>query len=224
MTQKKLISYLEIMLGAGMTAAAFGLIVLPLGFAAGGVTGLSVLLHKIIPLPVSTIVLILNIALFVLGWCCAGREFALKTLLVSLLFPLLLEFFQKCSMLSALTTAPLASAILAGITLGFGGGLILRGNGSSGGFDILGIVLHRKLGVSVSLVMYVCDCTIILTQAVSSGIRMTAYGVLVILISSLTIHCLLTHPSPTWIKTVRKAHSSYDSFQNQKNTSHARKA
>lgn len=207
MTQKKLISYLEIALGAGMTAAAFGLIVLPQGFAAGGVTGLSVLLRSIVPLPVSTIVLMLNIALFTLGWSCAGREFALKTLIVSLLFPLLLEFFQKCSTPSVLTTVPFASALLAGITLGLGSGLILHGNGSSGGFDILGIVLHQKLGIPVSLVIYMCDCTIILTQAVSSGILMTVYGVLVILISSLTIHCVLTHPNPARIKAARKLHS-----------------
>lgn len=207
MTQKKLISYLEIALGAGMTAAAFGLIVLPQGFAAGGVTGLSVLLRSIVPLPVSTIVLMLNIALFTLGWCCAGREFALKTLIVSLLFPLLLEFFQTCGTPSVLTTVPFASALFAGITLGLGSGLILHGNGSSGGFDILGIVLHQKLGIPVSLVIYMCDCTIILTQAVSSGILMTVYGVLVILISSLTIHCVLTHPNPARIKAARKLHS-----------------
>ena len=69
---EKLRSYLMIALGAALTAAAFGLIVLPQGMAAGGITGLSVLLGRALPLPVSAIVFALNAGLFLLGW--AGVE------------------------------------------------------------------------------------------------------------------------------------------------------
>jgi len=67
-------------LGSCLTASAFGLIILPLEFAAGGVTGFSVLLGKIIPLPVSAIVLVVNLTLFVLGWFLVGKGFVLKTI------------------------------------------------------------------------------------------------------------------------------------------------
>ena len=60
-------SYLMIALGTALTAAAFGLIVLPQGLAAGGITGLSVLLSRVMPLPVSAIVFVLNAGLFLLG-------------------------------------------------------------------------------------------------------------------------------------------------------------
>ena len=90
---EKMRSYLMIALGTALTAAAFGLIVLPQGLAAGGITGLSVLLSRVMPLPVSAIVFVLNAGLFLLGWACVGRDFAFKTLLVSLLFPVLLELF-----------------------------------------------------------------------------------------------------------------------------------
>lgn len=189
----KMYSYLEIIIGAALTAAAFGLIVLPQGFVAGGVTGLSVLLGKVIPIPVSAIVLILNIVLFAMGWIFLGREFALKTLIVSLLFPVLLDLFQRSSALTVLAEDALLSSILAGGMLGFGTGMVLRGNGSCGGFDILGMVLKKKLGIPVSLVMYVCDCTVILTQTVTNGVLMTVYGVLVILIATLTVNRVLTN-------------------------------
>ena len=65
---EKLRSYLMIALGAALTAAAFGLIVLPQGMAAGGITGLSVLIGRALPLPVSAIVFALNAGLFLLGW------------------------------------------------------------------------------------------------------------------------------------------------------------
>ena len=186
-------SYLMIALGTALTAAAFGLIVLPQGLAAGGITGLSVLLSRVMPLPVSAIVFVLNAGLFLLGWACVGRDFAFKTLLVSLLFPVLLELFQRLDLLAELSADPLISSLLAGGILGFGTGLVLLGNGSCGGFDILGVVLNKKLGVPVSLVMFLCDGAVLIAQAMKLGILNTVYGVLVILVSSFTINRVLTN-------------------------------
>lgn len=186
-------SYLMIALGTALTAAAFGLIVLPQGLAAGGITGLSVLLSRVMPLPVSAIVFVLNAGLFLLGWACVGRDFAFKTLLVSLLFPVLVELFQRLDILTELSADPLISSLLAGGMLGFGTGLVLLGNGSCGGFDILGVVLNKKLGVPVSLVMFLCDGAVLIAQALKLGILNTVYGVLVILVSSFTINRVLTN-------------------------------
>ena len=186
-------SYLMIALGTALTAAAFGLIVLPQGLAAGGITGLSVLLSRVMPLPVSAIVFVLNAGLFLLGWALVGRDFAFKTLLVSLLFPVLLELFQRLDLLAELSADPLISSLLAGGMLGFGTGLVLLGNGSCGGFDILGVVLNKKLGVPVSLVMFLCDGAVLIAQALKLGILNTVYGVLVILVSSFTINRVLTN-------------------------------
>ena len=190
---EKLRSYLMIALGTALTAAAFGLIVLPQGMAAGGITGLSVLLGRALPLPVSAIVFALNAGLFFLGWVGVGKDFAFKTLLVSLLFPVLLELFQSRDVLTELGADPLISSLLAGGMLGLGTGLVLLGNGSCGGFDILGVVLNKKLGVPVSLVMFLCDGAVLIAQALSAGILNTAYGVLVILVSSFTVNRVLTN-------------------------------
>ena len=108
--REKFRSYLLIALGTALTAGALGLIVLPQRMAAGGITGLSVLLSRVLPLPVAAIVFVLNAGLFLLGWACAGREFAFRTLLVSLLFPVLLELFQRMDILAALCTDPRSSA------------------------------------------------------------------------------------------------------------------
>ena len=119
---EKLRSYLMIALGTALTAAAFGLIVLPQGMAAGGITGLSVLIGRALLLPVSAIVFALNAGLFLLGWAGVGKDFAFKTLLVSLLFPVLLELFQSRDVLTELGADPLISSLLAGGMLGLGTG------------------------------------------------------------------------------------------------------
>lgn len=189
---KKLVSYLTIIIGGCMTAAAFGLFVLKQDFVAGGVTGLSVILQNFIPLKLSLIILAVNILLFGLGWVFAGKEFILKTMIMTLLFPVALDVFSKITIFDVMKEDPLLSSLLAGCLLGIGSGLILRANGSSGGFDILGVVLNKKFRLNISAVMYVCDCTVILCQAINKPIMKTVYGILVIFITSMMINKVLT--------------------------------
>ena len=188
---KNLKSYLLVITGSCLTASAFGLIVLPNQFAAGGVTGFSVLLQNIIPLPVSVLVLAVNLSLFLLGWIFIGKDFVFKTLLTSIIFPFVLEITQQFDIFHELAADSLVSSILAGAILGLGCGFILLGNGSGGGFDILGVILNKKFGISVSIVMYICDFIIILTQTVANGMLKTVYGVIVILVSTMIIDKVL---------------------------------
>lgn len=191
--KKRIGSYLMIAAGGVLTAAAFGLFILRQEFVAGGVTGLSVVLQEFIPVNLSLIILVINLLLFALGWIFAGREFILKTLIMTLLFPALLDIFSRIRVFDELSADPFLSSLLAGCMLGVGSGMILRANGSSGGFDILGVILNKKLHLPISAVMYTCDCTVILCQAVSRPLTKTVYGIVVILCCSLMINRVLMY-------------------------------
>lgn len=186
-------SYAMVALGSCLTACAFGIIVLPQGLAAGGITGFSVLLQRIIPLPVSALVFIINTFLFALGWIFVGKKFVLKTLIASIVFPAALEIMQQIHVFHELAADPLGSSLLAGAVLGLGSGMILLGNGSGGGFDVIGVILNKKTGVSVSVVMYTFDFVIILAQTFSNGILKTVYGVIVIVIAGIIVERVLVH-------------------------------
>ena len=123
--KKHILSYILIVLGGTMTAAAFGLFILPQNFVAGGVTGLSVILQHGIPLPLSWIVFGINILLFVIGWIFAGKEFILKTLIMTFLFPVLLDVFSQIDLFLPLAKDPFLSSLLSGCLLGIGSGIIL---------------------------------------------------------------------------------------------------
>lgn len=190
---KRIFSYFAIAAGGVLTAAAFGLFILKQDFVAGGVTGLSVVLQRFLPVNLSLIVLTINLILFALGWIFAGRDFIFKTLIMTLLFPALLDLFSRIDTFDELSQDPFLSSLTAGCMLGIGSGLILRANGSSGGFDIPGVILNRRFGIPVSAVMYACDCTVILCQAVSKPLMKTAYGILVILCCSFMINKVLMY-------------------------------
>lgn len=176
-----------VMLGSCLTAFAFAFVVIPQGFAAGGVTGFSVLLQNIIPLPLSILVLMANSVLFALGWILIGKEFVFKTLLASAIFPVVLEMAQHIHIFDELATDALGSSLIAGVVLGLGSGMILSGNGSGGGFDVIGVILNKKTGVSVSFVMYLLDFGIILAQTFLNGMLKTVYGIIVIMIAGIVV-------------------------------------
>ena len=178
--KEKVLSMVKILVGVALTDIALGMIVLPQSFAAGGVTGLCVILSKMIPLPVSILVLICNAILFILGYIFIGKEFIFKTLIVSIIFPFGLDLCQKYNFLVEMSSDPLMSAILAGVLIGAGVGLVLLGDGSSGGFDIIGVILQKYFKVPVSIVMNVCDITVILIQVASNPFMKNVYGILAI--------------------------------------------
>ena len=186
-----LISAIEMLVGAALTAAAFGFIIVPQGFAAGGVTGLSRIIIRIIPVPLSVVVFIINMGLLILGLVFVGKEFVAKTAAISVLFPALLEVFSRYS-LRSIEQDPMLCTIVAGVTLGAGVGLILRSGASSGGFDILAVILNRKFKVSVAAVLNICDASVIIMQSLRQPLNQAIYGIMVITISAAIVSRIVT--------------------------------
>lgn len=186
-----LISAIEMLVGAALTAAAFGFIIVPQGFAAGGVTGLSRIIIRIIPVPLSVVVFIINMGLLILGLVFVGKEFVAKTAAISVLFPALLEVFSRYS-LRSIEQDPMLCTIVAGVMLGAGVGLILRSGASSGGFDILAVILNRKFKVSVAAVLNICDASVIIMQSLRQPLNQAIYGIMVITISAAIVSRIVT--------------------------------
>lgn len=186
-----LISVIEMLVGAALTAAAFGFIIVPQGFAAGGVTGLSRIIIRIIPVPLSVVVFIINMGLLILGLVFVGKEFVAKTAAISVLFPALLEVFSRYS-LRSIEQDPMLCTIVAGVMLGAGVGLILRSGASSGGFDILAVILNRKFKVSVAAVLNICDASVIIMQSLRQPLNQAIYGIMVITISAAIVSRIVT--------------------------------
>lgn len=188
---EQLSSIAQMLVGSAFSAAAFGFIIIPQGFAAGGVTGLARVLSRFVPVSLAAVVLILNMALLVLGLIFVGRAFAAKTVALSVLFPILLEFFSRYP-LYELCGDTMLSALAAGLLLGAGSGLILRSGASSGGFDVLAVILNRSFGTSVATVMNICDCIVIIMQALRAPMLNTAYGILVITLAAFVVNRVVT--------------------------------
>ena len=178
-------STLEMLLGTALSAMAFGLFILPGGFAAAGVTGLASVICAFLPLSLSRLVLAINLLFLVLGLVFVGKAFTVKTVASSLLFPLFLQVFSGSQV--PLPQNPLVSVVIAGTLLGAGTGLILRSGASSGGFSILGVILQNRWNFPIAVTLNVVDAAIILTQVFRQSLAQTVYGILVITLSAFLV-------------------------------------
>ena len=137
--------------GSLLCAVAVKGIIIPKQFLAGGVTGLSLLIHYVLPgLPLWLIYFILNIPMFVIGWLFVGRRFFFYSLAGVFIFSAVIfwpypVFLMEDMILNALT---------AGMITGVGSGLILKSLGSAGGLDILTVILYKKYSIRPGTVSY----------------------------------------------------------------------
>ena len=165
--KEKIKDYVMVIVGTTMTALAFGLLILPKGILAGGVTGCARLISAWCALPVSGIVLVINTGLFIAGYLCMGRAFVMRAVVSTFYFPLALELAQKLTQ-PEISSTP-AAAAAAGALLGIGGALVIIGNGSQGGFDIIAIILNKKWNLPIAAVVNGIDALLTLLQVIHAS-------------------------------------------------------
>lgn len=179
-----------ILLGNLLLAVCISHFVVPAEMISGGITGVALALHHAFP-GVSLDVFIWGLSLIFLlaGFIFLGKEFAFTTLISSVAYPL---FFSLLTRVSAsylpLTTDPALCAVYAGLSFGLGAGLVIRCGASTGGGDVISMILNRKMGLPISPVSYAVEACFLLTQVpFVQNAEKVLYGLLFVLIYSVTL-------------------------------------
>ncbi len=194
---------LLILLGNTIYALAVTMFILPNGLITGGSTGLALLANHGFDISITLFVSVFNIVMFILGAAVLGRKFAVTTLISTFYYPLILGVFQRLDVLKDMTSDHLLAAIYAGIMIGFSIGIVIKAGASTGGMDIPPLALNKKFGLSVSLVMYGFDFTILLSQIFFANKEQVLYGILMVIIYTVALDkVLLLGQSRTQVKIV----------------------
>lgn len=191
--KKKLLNFILIMLGNMMIAFSVGVLILNNNIIAGGVSGIGVVIGHYVHIPVYMSVGIINVMLFIIGWLVMSKEFVMKSLLSSFVFPSMLSFFQESSLFVNTIEDPLLASTLAGCLIGIGIGMIIRSGGSSGGIDIIAICINKKFNLPTHIVMNVIDMSILLLQMTFHDITHVAYGIVAVILTSFMMNKTLSN-------------------------------
>lgn len=202
---KHMKNILIILLGNTIYALAVVMFILPNGLITGGTTGLGIFLEKQFSIPLNVFVSVFNVAMFLLGAFVLGKKFAFTTLLSTFYYPLILTALQKFPMLSSMTSNPLLSVIYAGIMIGVGIGIVIKAGASTGGMDIPPLVLHKKIGIPISVTLYAIDFSILILQFLYADSEQVLYGILLVLLYTVLLdRVLLIGKSQVQVKIVSR--------------------
>lgn len=141
----------------------------PNGFATGGVSGLSLILANAIPImSQATYMLILNVLLLILGFLVLGKECGMMTVYCSLMLSFETLIFEKIIPLEhTLTNYPLLELVYAILLTGIGSAILFKCKASSGGTDIVALILKKHTSMNVGTALLCTDLLIVLTTFIT---------------------------------------------------------
>ena len=196
-------NWASILFGNALYSLAVALFLEPSGLITGGATCIALAIGRLTGLPVSGLLLFINLAMLVWGWAVLGRAFALNTLASSVLSPAFLGLFEGLLAGRVLTEDIFLCTVFSGLGIGVALGLVIRSGASTGGLDIPPLVLNKWFKLPVSATMLTFDIAVLLMQAVFSPVQQVLYGVVMVLIHTIVMDkMLMLGASRTEVKIV----------------------
>ena len=178
---ERTLSYLRILLGSFLGAAAYPLFLTPNSIAPGGLTGVATILNHLFRWPVGTVSLLMNVPLFIIGYRAMGHVFVFRSLVATFVFSLLIDVLP----FSPMTQDPLLATLYGGVLLGAGLGLIMRGGATTGGTDMVARMVHRRLSfISTGSFLFAIDFLVVAAAGVLIGTSEALYALINIFLAA----------------------------------------
>ena len=209
--KKEIVAYMMLILGSALFAVGDVMFVNPYLMAPGGTYGLSNVLNTVHPWKISFYSICMDIPLLIIGTIILKSKFGFKTLLSTLLIfastfvletwwgynpvihdgPIAAEAVEGISMVQIphnggwFVPDYFLNTVVAGIIYGVAIGLIFKSGATSGGSDIISMILHKYTKISLGTLVLIVDGCITLTTLVAFGdIRLPIYSIILIFIES----------------------------------------
>lgn len=172
-------SILTIIFGAAIYAFGLTYFVVPHHLFEGGATGITLITYYLFNIPISVMNLIINIPLFILAWKIFGAKTLYSSLLGTISLSIWLAIFEKIPLNFNLEGDLVIVALVAGVLLGLGLGIIFNAGGTTGGTDIVARILNKYTNISVGKLLFALDFLILmLILIIFQDLRLVTYTLL----------------------------------------------
>lgn len=180
--------FMFIVFGILSYAVGYTAFILPERVVMGGVSGLSALIYYATNIPAGISIFVLNITLLIISFSALTKQFVVRTiigvLLLSLFIGTLQPFFQAYPIITA-GEDKFMHVLIGGMLGGAGLGIVFSHNGSTGGTDIITVLLTKHFNLSFGRAMQFIDCTIICSSyLLFHSMETIVYGVVFTLVAS----------------------------------------
>ena len=178
-----------ILLGSSLCAVAINGILIPQKLLSGGLTGLVLIIHYLIPSSsVAILYALLNVPVFALGWMYVGRRFFIYSLVGAVILSGALAWVHVLLPVHDM----LSSVLLAGIISGVGVGIILKSLGSAGGTDILSVALLKRFSIRLGTTSLVFNSGVLVVGALLFSLDKALYTLIYIYVATRILELVVT--------------------------------
>jgi uncharacterized membrane-anchored protein YitT (DUF2179 family) len=140
-----------------LLAFAYNQFLLPHQILSGGISGIAMIIGLLTPMNTGIANFILNVPIFVIGYIKLGRKFILYSILSVAVTSIALIYIP----IQAISQDPMLSAIFGGVLAGVAIGFIFRSSASTGGFDIIGLLLTHKKEIPLGNLIFLMNAFVI---------------------------------------------------------------
>lgn len=154
----------------------------------GGILGLMLFFKKMLGIDPSISSIVLDILCYILGYKILGREFIKKSLVATVLFAGFLNLFKFTgTVLPPLYDSPFIAAVVGGILIGLGCGLVVTEGGATGGDDAIALAISDKFNLRLAMVYIICDVVVLLMSISYIPVTQLVFSLLTTTISSVIV-------------------------------------
>ena len=166
LNKRNLREFFNITVGTVITACAVFFFMMPSHVTVGSAAGLALVISEFVPLSVSTITMIMNVGLLLIGFLLIGPEFGAKTVYCAVLLPAVIGVLEWVFPdFQSLTGDPLIDVICYILVVGVGLSMLFTANASSGGLDIVAKLMNKFLGMELGKAMSTSGILVALSSA-----------------------------------------------------------
>lgn len=175
--------YLMIGLGSMISGIGINAFLVPHHMLSGGISGVAMIFYFLFNWPLGMMIAIGNIPLFYAAYRLLDRAYLYCSIYGLLIFSLSIDSTRFLANINLVDDIMLA-AIFGGVISGIGSGLIFRNNGSSGGTDIIAIIVKKYFAVNIGIVVFGINLCIMLVAAFLFGTKPAMYTLISMYVSS----------------------------------------
>jgi uncharacterized membrane-anchored protein YitT (DUF2179 family) len=183
--RQHVVEYGLLLVGCMLIAISFNMFLNPNQVASGGVSGISIIIEELIGLQPAITQWALNVPLFFAGMMFLGGEFGIKTLIGTIVLPLMVLITTH---IPTVTHNMLLASIYGGMLIGLGLGLVFRGRGSTGGLDVAAQILQKYSGLGLGVAIALLDGLVIGTAAFVFSPEKALYALIGLFVTTKTIN------------------------------------
>lgn len=182
-------SVMTIILGNLIFAVSVNFFVLPYDILSGGVAGIALILNKLFSWNTVIVIDILIVVTFVMAWIFLGKEFTVKTVISSIVYPIFITLLAKVHY--NLEADPLLVAIMGGAIGGIGLSIVLKQDASTGGMDVPSIIIAKYTHIPLAHVMFALDSFVVLMGIISFSVEKVMLGILYIYVCNAVVNKMI---------------------------------